>query len=193
MAIMNREIVDGQRQCSNDRIGGTKMAVAAKDGSMHHSAGRAKLHDEMASKGDKESSKPPMKKAASDKAGGEKKTGSHGPIPHDHPHMPGPHQTPSDTSIGEHVSEHGPATHVGHMHHEESGTHHVTTHHGGMGENMHHSEHESHEAAHDHMGEALGATESSDQGETPDEAEGVNENPAESASTAGGGNIPGLV
>jgi hypothetical protein len=161
------------------------MAVAAKDGSMHHSAGRAKLHDEMSAGADKKNVAP-MKKPASDTADGAKKTGF-APIPHDHPHMAGPHQTPSDTDISEHVSEHGPATHVHHIDHE--GTHHVTTHHGGMGKNMHHTEHESAEEAHAHMGEAMGGEAPAE--ETPDEAS-ANENPAESASTAGTP-IPGLV
>ena len=162
------------------------MAVPAKDGSMHHSAGRASLHDHMSAGAEKKSKVADMKKpSAGDGKQVEKKSGSTS-IPHDHPHMAGPHQMPSDTSIGEHVAAHGPATHVHHAHHEESGKHHVTTHHGGMGQNMHHSEHDTADEAHAHMGEAMTGAE-----ESPDE---VNENPAEEESTAStGSKIPGLV
>jgi hypothetical protein len=164
------------------------MAVPAKDGSMHHSAGRANLHDQMSAGAEKKSKVADMKKpSAGDGKTEPKKSGSTS-IPHDHPHMAGPHQTPSDTSIGEHVAEHGPATHVHHAHHEESGKHHVTTHHGGMGQNMHHSEHDTAEEAHAHMGEAMGGEDATD--ESPDD---VNENPAETTSTGAGNKIPGLV
>lgn len=163
------------------------MAVPAKDGSMHHSAGRASLHDSMTSKGEKSSGKSvaPMKKPAGQhEAGGEGK--AHPAIPQDHPHMAGPHQTPTETPIQEHVEEHGPATHV--MHAEHEGSHHVTSHHGGMGKNMHHSVHESAEAAHEHMGTAMGG-ESADENESPDAAaenEGAEE-PSNMSSS-----IPGL-
>lgn len=165
------------------------MAVAAKDGSMHHSAGRANLHDSMSAGAAKSAHAPvaPMKKPGGlqGKNEGSGKT----PIPTDHPHMAGPHQTPTDGSIEDHVAEHGPATHVHHMHDEASGTHHVTSHHGGMGQNMHHSEHESHEDAHDHMGKAMEihSTEESEANETPDEEA------AEEAIGKNESKIPGLV
>lgn len=163
------------------------MAVAAKDGSMHHSAGRASLHDKMSAGAAESSSKKvaPMKKPGGP-AGQHEGSGKTPAQLENHPHMPGPHQTPTETPIAEHVAEHGPATSTLHVEHE--GKHHVTSHHGGMGENMHHSEHESHQAAHDHMGVAMGGESESD--ETPDD---VNENPAETESTAPGNKIPGLV
>ena len=162
------------------------MAFPAKDGSMHHSAGRASLHDSMSSGAEKKQNVGPMKKPAAKHDGsGETKS----QLPANHPHMAGPHQQASDTSIGEHVAEHGPATHV--MHAEQDGTHHVTTHHGGLGQNMHHSSHESHEAAHSHMGEAMGADLTE---ESPDETDGsVDDNSDEGAMVGSKiSKIPGL-
>lgn len=159
------------------------MAVAAKDGSMHHSAGRASLHDKLSSGAEKKQNVAPMSKPEGQHEG----AGKTPPQISNHPHMAGPHQTPTEMPIQDHVEEHGPATHV--MHAEHEGTHHVTSHHGAMGENMHHSEHESHQAAHEHMGTAMGAESSSEQ--SPDD---VNENPAEGESTKGSATaIPGLV
>lgn len=158
------------------------MAVLAKDGTRHHSASRASLHDSL-SAGKGKATVTPMKKPEGGDPAGATKGGA---IPQDHPHMPGPHQTPTETPIAEHVEEHGPATHTFHMHHEETGTHHVTSHHGGMGKNMHHSEHESHEAAHEHMAQAMGA------GETPDHEEYETPETEAAEHSRGAGQIPGL-
>jgi len=165
------------------------MAVAAKDGTMHHSAGKASLHDSMSKGAEKKQNVAPMKKpAGQSEAGGSAK--AHPPIPQNHQHMAGPHQTPSETPIHEHVAEHGPATHVMHAHDEATGKHHVTSHHGGMGENMHHSVHDSAEEAHSHMGEAMQGEPETDEEINEGEAD---ENPAETESTAYKGKIPGLV
>ena len=148
------------------------MAFPAKDGSMHHSAGRASLHDNMSAGAEKKQNVAPMKKP-----GGEKKTSGH--------------PAPSPHSIEEHVSEHGPAHKMEHHHDEHgSGKHHVTTHHGEGEGAMHHSEHDSAEAAHDHMGVAMGATSpDEEEGESPDMEAGEDEG-AEMAHKGGG--IPGL-
>lgn len=148
------------------------MAVPAKDGSMHHSAGKASLHDSMSSGAEKKQNVAPMKKP-----GGEKKVSSH--------------PAPSPHSIQEHVSQHGPAHKMEHHHDKHgSGKHHVTTHHGDDESSMHHSEHDTAEAAHDHMGVAMGATSpDEEQGETPEMEAGEDEG-AEMAHKGGG--IPGL-
>lgn len=143
------------------------MAMMAKDGTRHHSASRASLHDSLsANKGDA------TKNINKGEAGGDPAKAAKAPaIPQNHPHMPGPHQTPTETPIEEHVQEHGPATHHGHMEDPDTGMHHVTTHHGAMGKNMHHSEHDSHHEAHEHIGKAMEihGTDESEAGETPDE------------------------
>jgi hypothetical protein len=72
------------------------------------------------------------------------------------------------------------------MHAEHEGTHHVTSHHGGMGMNMHHSEHTSPEEAHAHMGTAMGG-EQNEENEEPDQA-ASNESEDEESSA-----IPGMV
>lgn len=136
--------------------------------------------------GAKKSAVAPMSKPGGEKKDGAGAAKSGSPIPPNHPHMAGPHQQDSEMSIGEHVAEHGPATHV--MHAEHGGSHHVTTHHGGMGQNMHHSTHASHEDAHSHMGEAMGADLTE---ESPDEATGeVGDNSDENEMV--GSKIPGL-
>jgi hypothetical protein len=133
------------------------MAVTAKDGSHHHSASRALLHDEMAASRGK-SSGVVQKKDSADKGPGE---------PANKSHIPGPTETP----IADHVMEHGPAHTVHYSHDEATGKHTVTSYHGdakpldGMGggdsaegsEHMnhpgvHHSVHKTHHAAHEHMG-----------------------------------------
>jgi hypothetical protein len=156
------------------------MAVHAKDGTRHHSAGRASLHDSL-SEGKGKATVTPMKRPESGDPAAATKGGA---IPQDHPHMPGPHQTPTETPIAEHVQAHGPATHTFHAEHE--GKHHVTSHHGGIGKNMHHSVHESVGAARDHMASAMGE-------ESPDhEAEETPGYEAAEEANAGGGKIPGL-
>lgn len=139
------------------------MAVQALDGSRHHSASRAKLHDEMAADKGK---KPPMTKATPE-AGGEP-DGAEG---HDVSHMP----------IHEVVEKHGPAHKVEIEHDHEAMSHKKTSHHG---KHKHVSEHESAEEAHDHAKMAAGVAESPDEEEeTPDQA---NENLADQ----GGGEEP---
>jgi hypothetical protein len=158
------------------------MAVLAKDGSRHHSASRASLHDKLTEKKGPATVTPMKKPEGKDPAAAAKAPA----IAQDHPHMPGPHQIPTQTPIAEHVEEHGPATHTFHMHdHGGEGKHHVTSHHGAMGENMHHSEHESHEAAHDHMAVAMGA-------ESPDHEQGEPHDYEAPEASAAGERIPGL-
>ena len=121
------------------------MTMAAQDGTMHHSASRARLHDELSTKKGPATEEP-----------------AKGAQPN-----PGPHNAPTKTPIEEHVGLHGPATAIGHMHHEASGTHHVTSHHGDGP--PHHSRHKSHKEAHEHMGKAMGVTGENEETETPDE------------------------
>lgn len=126
-------------------------AVQAKDGSRHHSASRALLHDELTAV------KEPEKKAGTAVAEpGEDKGGT------DVSHM----------DIGEVVSKHGPAHHIVMHHDDDTGTHTVTSHHGEKGKaHMHHSEHGSRKEAHDHAAEAAGANEpTEDDGEPLEEA-----------------------
>jgi hypothetical protein len=161
------------------------MAMQDKSGNWHHSASRARLHDEMAeSKG--KSSGVVQKKDSAD-AGGKS-------------HTPGPTETP----IEDHVQEHGPAHAVNYRHDEATGKHVVTSFHGdaepkdGMGggesaegsehthPGVHISHHKTHHAAMQHMQHAMGAHDESE--ETPDEAD---EEPAMAPSGSAGG-IPGL-
>ncbi len=157
------------------------MAVLAKDGSRHHSASRASLHDSLTAKKGPATVTPMKKPEGKDPAAAVK-----GPaIAQDHPHMPGPHQTPTETPVAEHVEQHGPSTHTFHMEHE--GKHHVTSHHGGLGQNMHHSEHESAGEAHDHMAVAMG-----EGAESPDHEAAESPEYEAAEEHAGGGRIPGL-
>lgn len=137
----------------------------AKDGTPHHSASRAKMHDERNAGPATGSAKPPTKthtpnipKEKTAKASGE-----------------------NEGSIEEHVKQHGPAHGLHHFVHE--GAHHVVSHHGD-GE-VHVSKHGSAEEAHEHMGKAMGVGgESQEAEETPDNEE------SEYASAGSG--IPGL-
>jgi hypothetical protein len=124
------------------------MAVHAADGTRHHSASRAALHDRMASNKGPSSGVKQM-------AGKAEGMGSKGPG-----HMPGPAETPTKTPIEDHVSEHGPAHSM--MYQQSGGMHHVSSFHGDAkpGEmdhpHAHHSVHKSEMAAHEHMGKSMG-------------------------------------
>jgi hypothetical protein len=161
------------------------MAMQDKSGQWHHSASRARLHDEMAeSKG--KSSGVVQKKDSAD-AGGKS-------------HTPGPTETP----IEDHVQEHGPAHAVNYRHDEATGKHVVTSFHGdaepkdGMGggesaegsehthPGVHISHHKTTRAAHQHIAKAMGHEQEDE--ETPDsepEGEGA-------MASSGSGGIPGL-
>ena len=122
------------------------MAMMAKDGTRHHSASRARMHDELStSKGS--ATEIPMRKPGA----GEKDAGQ-GPK----------HPQPSTTPITDHVDEHGPAHAVHHEFDKGSNLHHVSSFHGDAkpGENdhpgAHHSQHKTHAAAHQHMGKSMG-------------------------------------
>jgi len=129
------------------------MAMYAKDGSRHHSASRASMHDSMSAGAEKKANVAPMKKPA---GAGEKQ------------------EAPSPHSIEDHVREHGPAVEMHHKHDKATGKHRVVSHHGDGGE-KHVSEHDTAEEAYDHMGKAMGVQQSDDEGEayageeTPDE------------------------
>lgn len=153
------------------------MAVQAKDGSRHHSASRARLHDEMSAKSG--SAVTPIKKDSSDA----------GPGGMTHP-------APTATPIQEHVDEHGPAHSVTYQHDEAGGKHIVTSYHGDakmpggqggeaqdgegggeepMGEKhmdhpgVHVSHHKTSHAAHAHMKHAMGMShEEEEENEEPD-------------------------
>ena len=140
------------------------MGVYSSDGMGHHSAGRAKMHeDKMAASKPKAAaplSKPPATKM----------------------------EAVSPHSIEDHVAQHGPAVEMHHKHDKASGKHHVTTHHGEGGKEKHVSEHETPEDAHEHMRTAMGLTtpDSEDQKEmdiTPEQ---------EAAEGTTGGGIPGM-
>lgn len=155
------------------------MAWPAKsDGSMHHSASRASLHDEMNAN---KSSKPAGEKSAP-KGDGKpaEKDGST-----DVSHM----------DIGEVVSKHGPAHQVT-MHHDHSGKMStVTTHHGEKGKaHVHHAEMsgEDHvKDAHEHAMTAAGH-DGEEKGEGDEEAYGGEETPAEEQAEEVSSGIPGI-
>jgi hypothetical protein len=156
------------------------MAMYAKDGSRHHSASRARMHDEMATNKGPAAGVKQMKGQAE---------GASGPAHSSHP-------APTETSIEDHVSEHGPAHGMHYEHDQATGQHHVSTFHGDakMGDmdhpHTHHSVHKSEAGAHEHMGKSLGmdhADESPD--ETADESETAD---SMQDQTAGPRAIPGL-
>ena len=138
------------------------MGVYSKDGTPHHSASRAKMHEERMG-----SAKPPAKvHAPSPKSKSLKDPGSmHGE---------------EDQGIEAIVKEHGPAHG---MHHSiQEGSHHVVTHHADG--HVHHSEHGSFGEAHEHMGKAGAENSEQEPTESPDDAEAM--------PMGGGGGIPGL-
>ena len=147
------------------------MAVLAKDGTRHHSASRASMHDKMAVTAGAHTKVTPMKMPAGDE---HHQAGS--PV----------HPEPTKTPIEDHVAEHGPAHEIHYKHHEETDKHHLTSHHGEGGEEeMHHSVHDNAEAAHEHMSKAMGLTSEEAAEETPDDE------PVETMHASGGG-IPGM-
>jgi len=154
------------------------MAFPAKDGTRHHSASRARLHDDMAKdKGAKP--KPavvpkPMEKPAEAAVA--------------KPEAGGDHDV-SSQDIQEVVSAYGPAHQIVIHHDQKNGVHTVTSHHGEQG-HMHHSEHGSAAEAHDSARMAAGADEAN-----PDEAESVEEAAGETPESEReemGGAIPGV-
>ena len=118
------------------------MAWGAKDGSQHHSASRASLHDEMSER----KAAPAMEKPAM--GGGASKDVSH-------------------MDIKDVVEKHGPAHEVNVKHDHEAGAHHVTSHHKGV---HHKSTHGSAKEAHEHGMMAAGhESEEQEPTETPDQ------------------------
>src|ERR1700676_4977712 len=113
------------------------MAVKAMDGSMHHSGGRARLHDEM-NAGKVKAAEPPVKKMTTE-------------APKKDPAGKGD----STTTIHEHVEQHGPAHKVEYHHDKATDQHHVTSHHVEGEAAQHHSTHDTAEEAHQHMGHAM--------------------------------------
>jgi len=150
------------------------MAMNAKDGTRHHSASRARLHDEM----------------SANKGGGSKITEMKPPGEG----AGAGHPAPSSHSIEDHVDEHGPARKIEYEHDQASGMHHVSSHHGEPpaegedgGETSHHSQHKTHHEAHKHMAKAMDMHDEEREerdNESPDQ-EAMEEAPA-------GGGIPGL-
>ena len=154
------------------------MAWPAKDGSVHHSASRASLHDEM---NEGKSSKPAGGSKPAPKGDGKpaEKDGST-----DVSHM----------DVKAVVAKHGPAHQITmHHDHSEGGVHTVTSHHGEKGKaHVHHSEHGSTEEAHDHAQMAAGmkgGTEE-EESETPGEEMAEQEEQQEPQPTSAG--IPGI-
>ena len=123
------------------------MAFPANDGSMHHSAGRASLHNRMSE--EKGMSKPKAQPKA--EGGGEEG------------------EDISSMPIHEAVTKHGSASEV-HITHED-GKHHKHSVHGGK---HHHSDHESAAEAHMHGAIAGGGADEEDE-ETPDNEEAEEE------------------
>jgi hypothetical protein len=157
----------------------TKMSPQAKDGSSHHSFGRAKLHDDMESdrkaKAGPKSMMAPKKESkgeAEPKAPKESEAGT------EHENMEAMPDTP--TPIEQHVSQHGPADE---MHHKmgADGMHHVHSMHGGQ---AHKSTHSTFQDAHMHMGKAGGAAALAD---------GGGMSPVAPPPAAPGGGIPGMM
>ena len=134
---------------------------------MHHSASRARLHDEMSAN-----------------KGGSKVAEMSKPAGQEHP-------APSAHSIEEHVVEHGPAHKIEYTHDQASGEHHISSHHG-EGDNpeaVHHSKHKTHHAAHAHIAKAMGMQDEEQEerdNESPDQ-QGEEDEMAET-----GKGIPGL-
>jgi len=122
----------------------------AKDGSFHHSAGRAKLHDEM------QAEKPKAMPKA--EGGGDGKA----------------------MSIEEHVQQHGPAHTMGYHHNKQTNKHHVHSTHGdGMAhESEHDSEQEAHKHMAKALNLGQEDTQEEADNETPDEAYEHEEEPA---------------
>lgn len=149
------------------------MAMMAKDGTRHHSASRASLHDELSANKGPATALPKKK----EESGGPK------------PGMA--HPEPSKVAIKDHVAEHGPAHQVHHIHDQATGKHHVTTHHGEGENGKHHSVHDSHEAAHEHMGVAMGVGNAAKE-EEKDHEDFETPDTEEAEMTRAGGGIPGL-
>src|SRR5262245_11172977 len=123
------------------------MAMYAKDGTRHHSASRARLHDEK-SGGGKPPAAPMSKPAVPAKPAG-------GAGESDLSHM----------DIKDVVAKHGPAHKVEMEHDHAGGQHHVTSHHkGGHHKSTHGSAHEAHMHGMQAAGEEGEGTE-----ETPDD------------------------
>jgi hypothetical protein len=149
------------------------MAVQAKDGTRHHSASRASLHDELSAKAGKPA--PKVEPDAKDTRGAE--------------HVAGDTDV-SGMDIGDVVSEHGPAHHIVVHHDHENKVHTVTSHHGKPA-HMHHSEHGSAEEAHDHARKAAGVEPAeTEDGEPLEEAMETPE--TEEAEQSRAGAIPGM-
>jgi hypothetical protein len=146
------------------------MAFQAKDGSRHHSASRAKLHDDMAA----DTAAKPMGKAKPDGGAAGADGGEGGG--QDLSHMP----------IHEVVAKHGPAHKVEMEHDHEGGSHKKTSHHG---KHKHVSEHENAHEAHQAGMMSAGAETPDAEEETPDDANrnlsGENEEEEESAAVPG--------
>jgi hypothetical protein len=151
----------------------------AKDGSKHHSFGRAKLHDDMESDR-KAKAGPKSMEAPKKESKGEAEPKAKGEAEGGEDNMETMPETP--TPIEQHVQQHGPADEV---HHKigGDGMHHVLTHHGGQ---KHKSVHGTHDEAYAHMGKAMGAMAG------PLQADGGGMSPV-APPPAGGGGIPGMM
>lgn len=153
----------------------------AKDGSKHHSFGRAKLHDDM--EADKKA--PAKAKPAEAEPKGKAAMGEHAEPDGDEAGKGTMDDEPdSEMPIEDHVAEHGPAEATEHMIGKD-GMHHVRSHHQGQ---KHKSRHNTPEEAHAHMGKAMGMGM-----ENPDAmGEGGAAMPEPAGAPSGGGSIPGL-
>jgi hypothetical protein len=155
------------------------MAMYAKDGSRHHSASRARMHDEMATNKGPASGVRQMAPPAGEKG----------------PGAPSHHPGPTETPIEDHVDEHGPAHGMHYQHDKSTNMHHVSSFHGDakMGEmehpHTHHSQHKTADGAHAHMSKSMGLDHpNEDEGNTADEEE----TPDSQTEQMTGPGIPGL-
>lgn len=142
------------------------MAMQAKDGTMHHSATRARMHDEKSGSYGSAKSAPAPKSSAAPMGDGDV----------------------SKMPISKVVAAHGPATSIEMSHDEGTGTHHVHSTHKGK---HHHSDHETKEAAHEHAAQAAGIDNDSE-----DEQDGGEEQSPDNTSddeNSGGSSIPGMI
>ncbi len=151
------------------------MAVADKQGRIHHSAGRAALQDEMDANKKSAGGKPAAVKQPASKGGEQAEKGS---------------TDVSTQDIGDVVKAHGPAHHIVISHDDAGAMHTVTSHHGEKGKShVHHSEHGTREAAMQHAQQA-GAPEGSEQEEA---SETPGQEMDEQMQPQGGGKgIPGM-
>ena len=166
--------------------------AGAKSGGMEHLAERAGAKAKSAA-GSPYGSTGAEKKADTEQAvsmagGGHSSAGEENM--HARSHMGGEHDV-SDTHIKSVVKEHGPASKIFTEHDHDAGAHHV---HSVHGEKHHHTDHDSTEAAMQHLGHAIGHGDTDEEETAGKKAApfGEEETPDETTEEEGPTGIPGL-